>query len=249
MLIAGFPAGSFQANCFVLAADGGGPCVVVDPGQDAVAGLDALLTEHGLRPAGVVLTHGHLDHTASAAAVGAKFDVPVFIHPADEYMLDDPLAALSEQLQAALSGMPIPRRPHTVLGLSDLGELGLADLPLTIDHVPGHTGGSVVLRLAADGDRPEVLLTGDTLFRGSIGRTDLPGGSMEQELCSIRDRVFIRPDTAVVLPGHGPQSTVGAEKAANPFLTPAALAALPSTVSLRGGAPRGGVGQHAEGGS
>jgi glyoxylase-like metal-dependent hydrolase (beta-lactamase superfamily II) len=244
VLIAGFPAGSFQANCFVLAAEAGGPCVVVDPGQDAMTGLDALLGEHGLHPVGVILTHGHLDHTASAAAVGGKFDVPVLIHPADEYMLDDPLAALSVQLQEALSGMPIPGRPHTVLGLGDLAELGLADLPLTIDHVPGHTGGSVVLRLAGDADRPEVLLTGDTLFRGSIGRTDLPGGSLEQELCSIRDRVFSRPDTAVVLPGHGPQSTVGMEKSANPFLTPAALAQLPRAM-----APHGRVEQHAEGGS
>jgi len=225
VLIAGFPAGSFQANCYVLAAEPGGPCVVVDPGQDAIARLEPLLAEHGLRPAAVILTHGHLDHTASAGEFCRGLDVPAYLHPDDEYMLDDPLAALSAELRAALAGMPIAGlRPPTVLALTDLLTPGLADLPLIIDHTPGHTGGSVVLRLAGDGDRPEVLLTGDTLFAGSIGRTDLPGGSEAQELGSIHDRLLTRPDDAVVLPGHGPSSTIGAEKAGNPFLTASALA-------------------------
>lgn len=225
MLIAGFPAGSFQANCYVLAVQAGGPCVVVDPGQDAVDPLERLLAEHRLRPAAVILTHGHLDHLASAAEVCRGADVPAYIHPDDEYMLDDPLAALSPELQAVLAGMPVAGlRPDTVLGLSDLQEPGLAGLPLTIDHLPGHTGGSVVIRVAGDGDRPEILLTGDTLFAGSIGRTDLPGGSAAQELVSIQDRLLSRDDTAVVLPGHGPSSTIGAERAGNPFLRPAALA-------------------------
>ena len=139
-------------------------------------------------------------------------------------MLDDPLAALSAELRAALAGMPMGGlRPPTVLALTDLLTPDLAGLPLTIDHIPGHTGGSVVLRLAGDDDRPEVLLTGDTLFAGSIGRTDLPGGSAAQELGSIHDRLLTRPDDAVVLPGHGPSSTIGAERAGNPFLTAAAL--------------------------
>ncbi len=138
-------------------------------------------------------------------------------------MLDDPLAALSPELRAALAGMPIGGlRPPTVLALSDRLTPDLAGLPLTIDHTPGHTGGSVVFRLAGDGERPEVLLTGDTLFAGSIGRTDLPGGSAAQELDSIHDRLLSRPDEAVVLAGHGPSSTIGAERAGNPFLTRAA---------------------------
>jgi glyoxylase-like metal-dependent hydrolase (beta-lactamase superfamily II) len=225
VLIAGFPAGSFQANCYVLATEPGGPCVVVDPGEGALDHLTELLTEHGLQPAAVILTHGHLDHTASAGALGRAADVPVYIHPADEYMLDDPLAALSPQLRAALAGMSMDGiRPDTVIGLSDLQQPDLAGLPLTIDHVPGHTGGSVVIRLAGDDDRPEVLLTGDTLFAGSIGRTDLPGGSLAQELGSIHDRLLTRPGAAVVLAGHGPSTTVDAERAENPFLTPAALA-------------------------
>jgi hydroxyacylglutathione hydrolase len=225
VLIAGFPAGSFQANCYVLAVEPGGPCVVVDPGEDALTRLEQLLAEHRLRPVAVLVTHGHLDHVATAGALGRQADVPVHIHPADEFMLDDPFAALSPQLRAALVGLPMDGlRPDTVIGLADLQEPGLAGLPLTIDHTPGHTGGSVVIRIAGDGDRPEILLTGDTLFTGSIGRTDLPGGSLAQELGSIHDRLLTRPDSAVVLPGHGPSTTIGAERIANPFLTAAALA-------------------------
>ena len=190
-------------------------------------GLEPLLAEHDCARSAVLLTHGHLDHTASAASsAGAVMDVPAFIHPDDEYMLDDPLAALSAGIAGgagrdcrwAVCGRP------TVLGLADLAEPDLAGLPLTIDHIPGHTGGSVVFRLAGDGDRPEILLTGDTLFAGSIGRTDLPGGSAARNWCRSATGLLTRPDDAVVLPGHGPSSTVGAESAGNPFLTAAALA-------------------------
>jgi len=221
VLIAGFPAGSFQANCFVVAPDAGGQCVVIDPGEDAADRLQTLLDEHRLTPVAVLLTHGHLDHMASAAAICRAADIPAYIHPADEYMLDDPMAALSAELRAALAGMPKDGfRPDQVLPLADLLEPGLADLPLTVDHLPGHTGGSVVYRFAGDGERPEILFTGDTLFAGSIGRTDLPGGSMDQELASIADRVLSRADDAVVLAGHGPATTVGNERTSNPFLTP-----------------------------
>ena len=224
MLIAGFPAGSFQANCYVLAAAAGAPCVVIDPGQDVVDRLEPLLAEHRLRPVAVILTHGHLDHTASAGAVGrlrsaGSGGAPTYIHPADEYMLDDPLAALSPELRDALAGMPMDGlRPDTVIGLSDLENPGLAGLPLTIDHVPGHTGGSVVIRVAGDDDRPEILLTGDTLFAGSIGRTDLPGGDYATILDSLARVCLPMPDETVVLAGHGPQTTIGAERASNPFL-------------------------------
>ena len=221
MLIAGFPAGSFQANCFVVAQEAGAPCVVIDPGEDAAERLQTVLDEHRLTPVAVLLTHGHLDHMASAAAICRAADIPAYIHPADEYMLDDPMAALSAELRAALAGMPKDGfRPDQVLPLADLLEPGLADLPLTVDHLPGHTGGSVVYRFAGDGERPEILFTGDTLFAGSIGRTDLPGGSMDQELASIADRVLSRADDAVVLAGHGPATTVGNERTSNPFLTP-----------------------------
>ncbi len=225
MLIAGFPAGSFQANCYVLATQAGGPCVVVDPGQDAMGGLGRLFEEHQLSVAAVLLTHGHLDHTASAATLCRASGAPAYLHPDDEYMLDDPLAALSPELQAALAGMPMDGlRPPIVVGPAELPAPGLVGLPLTVELTPGHTPGSVVYRVAGDGERPEILLTGDTLFAGSIGRTDLPGGSAAQELTSIRDRLLGRRDDTVVLPGHGPSTTIGAERSNNPFLTAAALA-------------------------
>jgi glyoxylase-like metal-dependent hydrolase (beta-lactamase superfamily II) len=225
VLIAGFPAGSFQANCYVLAAEAGGECIVVDPGEGAVAGLQQLFAEHRLTPVAAMATHGHLDHTASIGALCRLFDIPAYIHPGDEYMLDDPRAALSPELSAALDGISLDGvRPPTVMSLSDGLRPGLAGLPLTVDHVPGHTPGSVVYRLDRDADRPEIVLTGDTLFAGSIGRTDLTGGNLAQELTSIRDRILSRPDDTVVLAGHGPTTTVGEQKASNPFLTDRALA-------------------------
>ncbi len=225
MLIAGFPAGSFQANCYVLATEAGAECVVIDPGESAVAGLRKLFAEHRLTPVAAMVTHGHLDHTAGIGELCREFDIPAFIHPGDEYMLDDPLAALSPELNAALDGVSMAGlRPPTVLPLSDGQRPGLAGLPLTVDHVPGHTPGSVVFRLDRDGDRPEIVLTGDTLFAGSVGRTDLAGGNFAQELTSIRDRILTRPDDTVVLAGHGPATTVGEQRKTNPFLTERAMA-------------------------
>lgn len=220
MFIAGFPAGSFQANCYVIAAERGGAALVVDPGEDAWERLASVLAEHQLRPVAVLLTHGHLDHVASAAKIADAAGIPTYLHGDDDYMLDDPLAALSPQAGAALAGMDLTGlRPDAVLTLTDVGELQLAGLTLRVDHTPGHTGGGVVYRIAADGERPEVLLTGDTLFAGSVGRTDLPGGSTDQLMASIATHLLTRGDDAVVLPGHGPTSTIGDERRSNPFLT------------------------------
>lgn len=221
VLIAGFPAGAFQANCYVVALGPGQPCVVVDPGQDAAAPLATLLAEHRLTPSAVLLTHGHLDHIAAAAEVCRVADIPALIAAPDEHLLADPMAGLSPELRTALAGFPLDGlRPDEVVLLQDRVEL--AGLTFDVDRTPGHTPGSVVFRLAAaDGPevRPEILFTGDTLFAGSVGRTDLPGGSWEQLQESLRTQLLGRPDDAVVLPGHGPQSTIGAERAGNPFLT------------------------------
>ncbi|AZI57735.1 MBL fold metallo-hydrolase [Nakamurella antarctica] len=221
MLIAGFATGALQANCYVLALDEGAECVIVDPGEGALAYVKELVSDCSLRPVAAVLTHGHLDHAASLGAVCAEWAIPGYIHAADEYMLDDPMASLSPELRAMMAGQLMPNmRPADLRHLHPGADLCVAGLTLHVDHTPGHTGGGVVFRFDADveAERPEVLLTGDTLFQGSIGRTDLPGGSMDELLLSLKTKLLTRPDDAMVLPGHGPSSTIGAERAENPFL-------------------------------
>ncbi len=217
MLVAGFPAGSFQTNCYVVAPAAGEACVVVDPGQDAVEPLEALLLEHRLTPVAVLLTHGHFDHTFSVAPVCDGHDVPAWIHPGDREMLADPMKGISAEAAAFFGGRIELREPREVRTLDDGATLELAGLALTVDHTPGHTPGSVVFTTPAEGG-VEVILAGDTLFAGSIGRTDLPGGDHATMLASLRDRLLTRADSALVLPGHGPSTTVGRERASNPYL-------------------------------
>jgi len=183
VLVVGFGSGPLQANCYLLAAAAGGPCVVVDPGQEATAPLAAALAEHRLVPAALLATHGHPDHVASAASLSAEHDVPLHLHPADAPLYDGESVPLSAGV--------------------------FAGLDVDVRHVPGHTPGSVALGLETpEGGR--LTLTGDTLFAGSIGRGDVAG--------AVRDLLAAFPDDTVVLPGHGPATTIGRERAGNPFL-------------------------------
>ncbi|GAA3235281.1 MBL fold metallo-hydrolase [Pseudonocardia petroleophila] len=221
MLVAGFPAGSFQTNCYVVASGPGEACVVVDPGQDAVEPLDALLAEHRLTPVAVLLTHGHFDHTFSVTPVCDGHDIAAWIHPEDREMLADPMKGLSRESAAFFGGRLEMREPRSVEEMTDGSSLDLAGLTLRVDHTPGHTRGSVIFTptSAADaGQGAEVIIAGDTLFAGSIGRTDLPGGDHGQMLESLRDKLLTRSDDALVLPGHGATTTIGRERASNPFL-------------------------------
>jgi hydroxyacylglutathione hydrolase len=216
VLVAGFPAGSFQTNCYVVAAGPGEPCLVVDPGMDAVEPLEAVLSEHRVTPVAVLLTHGHLDHTFSVVPVCDGHDVPAFIHPADRVLLADPLRAMSAEMGRLLGDL-VMREPREVRTLDDGAAVELAGLALRVDHTPGHTPGSVVFSTRTDADE-EIILAGDTLFAGSIGRTDLPGGDPEQMMRSLRDKLMTRDDATYVLPGHGPVTTIGRERASNPFV-------------------------------
>lgn len=216
VLVVGFPSGAFQANCFAVAAGAGEACVIVDPGQDAVEPLTELLAKHRLTPVAVLATHGHFDHVFSVAPVCDGHDVPAWIHPADRALLSDPMRGLSPESRAFFGGRLELREPREVRELSDGAVLDLAGLQITVDHTPGHTGGSVVFRTGSDD--VSVLFAGDTLFAGSIGRTDLPGGDTGQIMESLRTKVLTLPDDTVVLPGHGPQTTIGRERVANPFL-------------------------------
>lgn len=217
MLVVGFATGSFQANCFVLAAEEGGPCVVVDPGEGAQPHLDELLRRHRLTPVAVLLTHGHFDHIFAVAPVCDGHDIPAWIHPEDRVLLTDPLRALSTDMRQFFGGRVTLREPREVRTLDDGRSLELAGLTFTVDHTPGHTRGSVTFRSATE-EGQGLLVAGDTLFAGSIGRSDFPGGDHEQLLASIRDRILVLDDETVVLPGHGPTTTVGRERATNPFL-------------------------------
>ncbi|WP_420119594.1 MBL fold metallo-hydrolase [Micromonospora sp.] len=226
MLVAGFPADAFGTNCYVVATAPGEQCVVVDPGIGVLDRLDAVLAEHRLHPAAVLLTHGHLDHTFSVAPVCGARGIPAYVHPEDRELLADPTKALSMDLTALFGGRLPYTEPDDVAELTDGATLALAGLEITVDHAPGHTGGSVLFRLPGAGspwEADQVCLSGDVLFAGSIGRTDLPGGSMPRMLTSLREKVLPLADDTVVLPGHGPATTIGRERVRNPYLADLAV--------------------------
>ncbi|MEJ7834537.1 MAG: MBL fold metallo-hydrolase [Nocardioides sp.] len=229
MLIAGFPAGPWGTNCFVAATGPGSECVVVDPGKDAAEGVAEVVREHKLKPVAVLVTHGHVDHMWCVAPVAGSYDATAWIHPADRHLLSDPMAGMSrETTQMLLGGGYEWAEPDDVRELSDLQELELAGLRFVVDHAPGHTEGSVTFRTPYLGDPgagapgrediSEVMFSGDLLFAGSIGRTDLPGGDHPTMLRSLATKVLPLADDIVVLPGHGEQTSIGRERATNPFL-------------------------------
>ena len=222
MLVRGFPAAAFATNCYVVAASEGAPCVVVDPGIGVEDQLDALLREHDLQPVAVLLTHGHVDHTFSVAPVCGARGIPAYVHPDDRDQLADPVKYLSPQSGQLFGGRLTYTEPDDVLLLDPAAPLELAGLRIGIDVAPGHTTGSVMFRLPGEESDGEagapVVLSGDVLFAGSIGRTDLPGGSWEAMQRTLADVVLPLPDETVVLPGHGPATTMERERASNPYL-------------------------------
>lgn len=220
MLVTGFPAGSFAANCYVVAPAPGQECVIIDPGQDAQPGIEELIARFRLKPIAVLLTHGHLDHVWSVAPVCGAKGIPAYIHPDDRDLLADPGKGLALNVgQQLLRGLTFTE-PDDVRELADGTTLRLAGCAFTVGHVPGHTPGSVTFRsdeAPQDLDNELTLFTGDLLFAGSIGRTDLPGGDHQAMLRSLA-RTLTLPDGTLVLPGHGPQTTIGTERQDNPFL-------------------------------
>ncbi|BBX16890.1 MBL fold hydrolase [Mycolicibacterium duvalii] len=207
-------------NCYVLAPRQGADAIVVDPGQRAMGPLRRILDENRLTPAAVLLTHGHIDHMWSAQKVADTFGCPTFIHPADRYMLSDPIKGFGQGLLVGVGRLAVAalfREPKQVLELDRDGDkIELGGVTVTVDHTPGHTQGSVVFRVEQGPD--QVAFTGDTLFRSSVGRTDLPGGSGRDLLESIVTKLLVLDDDTLVLPGHGERSTIGIERHTNPFL-------------------------------
>lgn len=227
MFIASFPAGVWQTNCYLLATEPGAECVIVDPGMDAVGSVAEVVAAHRLKPVAVVLTHGHLDHTFSVTPLCRSNDAACWIHGADRALLADPFAGMGPDAFALVERLAPGRRfvePDTVHELTDGATVSVAGLQLAALHAPGHTRGSTMFSLDVSsaegpvGDFEALVLSGDVLFAGSIGRTDLPGGSAVDMLESLRTQVLPLPDAVAVLPGHGPQTTMAQERAHNPYL-------------------------------
>lgn len=224
MFIAGFPAGPWGTNCYVVSTGAGNECVVVDPGKDAASGVADVVREHKLKPVAVLVTHGHIDHMWSVAPVAGTYDATAWIHPNDRHLLSDPMRGMSKESAGMLLGSNATFvEPDDVRELADGQRLEIAGIEFSVDHTPGHTQGSVSFRMpygAAAGvpEISQVMFSGDTLFAGSIGRTDLAGGDHATLLRSLRDKVLTLPDDVVVLPGHGEQTSIGRERVTNPFL-------------------------------
>lgn len=228
MLVIGFPAAAFGTNCYVVAPAAGQECLVLDPGIGVLDRLSQVLAEHGLRPAAVLATHGHLDHVYSVTPVCQAHGVAVAVHADDRYRLVDPVSTLGPELremfvqQFGRSGW---HEPDDVLELAGGQRLSIAGIDLEVLHAPGHTEGSVIFTVAGvptfvptGSDLRATAFAGDVLFAGSIGRTDLAGGDPVAMWASLRDRVLTMDDATLVLPGHGPATTIGAERAGNPYL-------------------------------
>jgi hydroxyacylglutathione hydrolase len=227
VLIAGFPAGPWGTNCYVVATGHGQECVVVDPGKDSAAGVAEVVREHRLKPVSVLVTHGHIDHMWCVAPVAGTYDATAFIHPADRHLLSNPMAGMSPETAGMLLGGKYEfAEPDHVTELEDGQRLQLAGLQFVVDHTPGHTEGSVTFRTPYSDsagstgatDVSEVMFSGDLLFAGSIGRTDLPGGDHPTMLRSLATKVLTLSDDIVVLPGHGEQTSIARERATNPYL-------------------------------
>jgi glyoxylase-like metal-dependent hydrolase (beta-lactamase superfamily II) len=216
VLIAGFPSDATATNCWVVAPAAGEQCVVIDPGIGVGRRLDDIIAQHRLHPVAVLLTHGHFDHTFSVLPVCQARDVPAYIHPADRGQLSDPWSGVGMPPGTPLFGTLTFAEPDDVRELGDGDTVPLAGLDFGIRHSPGHSAGSVVFGLSSADDA--VLFSGDLLFAGSIGRVDLPGGSMAEMEASLREVILPMADATLVHPGHGPSTTIARERAANPYL-------------------------------
>ena len=209
MILESFPVGPLRCICTILGDEVTHEAIVVDPG-DNIPDILSRLEKHGLTLRQIVITHAHIDHVGGAALLKKATGAPVFLNQKDLGLLN------MMEIQAGWLGVPTPEVAPPDASAEDGQAIGLPSLPAEVLHTPGHTPGSICLFFP----KQHLLLAGDTLFAGSIGRTDLPGGDGRQILRSLRDRLLVLPDATRVVPGHGAQTTIGEERQSNPFLQP-----------------------------
>lgn len=205
MKILRIPAGIYAANCYIIFSQGSKAGIIVDPGGDT-DDLIKVIHDNKIELKYIVLTHGHGDHIGGVAELKSKFNIPLLIHEADSELLKDGNKNFSNIMGMGTVEL-IPDRT-----IKDGDEILFGELKANVIHTPGHTKGGICLKIN------DQLISGDTLFKGSIGRTDLLGGSYEELINSIKNKLLILPGETIVLPGHGQPSTIKAEKASNPFL-------------------------------
>jgi hydroxyacylglutathione hydrolase len=207
MILEVFPVGLLQCNCTILGDETTGEAMVIDPG-DNIPQILARLDKHGLKLKQIVVTHAHIDHVGGALQLKQRTGAPILLNQNDLPLLD------MMDMQAGWLGVSTPEVAPPDASAEDHLVVGLEKYPAQVLHTPGHTPGSICLYFA----RQKLLVAGDTLFAGSIGRTDLPGGDSRKILRSIRDRLLPLSDETRVIPGHGPATTIGEERFSNPFL-------------------------------
>jgi hydroxyacylglutathione hydrolase len=209
MILESFPVGPLRCNCIILGDEMTREAIVVDPG-DNLPEILSRLQKHGLTLRQIVVTHAHIDHVGGAALLKRATGAPVLLNQRDLGLLG------AMEMQAGWLGIDTPEVASPDASAEDGLTVGLDALPAEVIHTPGHTPGSICLLFPEQ----HLLIAGDTLFAGSIGRTDLPGGDGRQILRSLRNRLLVLPDITRVLPGHGSETSIGQERQSNPFLQP-----------------------------
>ena len=202
-----FPVGPLQCNCSVIGDEQSREAMVIDPG-DNIDQIMAIVEKHGLTVQQIVVTHAHIDHVGGAMKLKQRTGAPILLNQNDDMLLK------MLDVQAAWIGMRSPGSVSIDQSIGDADQVKVGAIEATVMHTPGHTEGSVCLYFPAE----QKLIAGDTLFAGSIGRTDLPGGSTQKILQSIHNKLLALPDDTIVIPGHGGLTTIGEERQTNPFL-------------------------------
>jgi glyoxylase-like metal-dependent hydrolase (beta-lactamase superfamily II) len=202
-----FPVGPLQCNCSIIGDEATRDAMVIDPGDD-IADVLAIIQKHNLKVKQIVITHAHIDHVGGAMKLRQATGAPILLNENDYALLK------MLDVQAAWLGMRSPGKVEIDRSIGDADKVEAGPLVANVMHTPGHTEGSICLYFPAE----QKLIAGDTLFAGSIGRTDLPGGSFDKIIRSLHQKVLALPDDTVVVPGHGPLTTIGDERESNPFL-------------------------------